>query len=108
MWLIGLCLFVAGGLVGSFFSLGLAYASDLLPKVLLPTANVIASINHSLGSVAGPNLGGLSIQYISLSSLFWMLGGIYLIFAFAEIWFKGKKNPYSKRFRLLICLCKKA
>lgn len=96
VWLIGLCLFVAGGLVGSFFSLGLAYASDLLPKVLLPTANVIASINHSLGSVAGPNLGGLSIQYISLSSLFWMLGGIYLIFAFAEIWFKGKKESVQQ------------
>lgn len=95
-WLIGLCLFVAGGLVGSFFSLGLAYASDLLPKVLLPTANVIASINHSLGSVAGPNLGGLSIQYISLSSLFWMLGGIYLIFAFAGFWFKGKKEPVQQ------------
>lgn len=49
---------LAGGLVGSFFSLGLAYAADLLPKSFLAAANVLASFHFNLGSVIGPNISG--------------------------------------------------
>ncbi|WP_274362281.1 MFS transporter [Paenibacillus thermotolerans] len=72
---------VAGGLVGSFFSLGLAYAADRLPKQALPTANMIASIHFSVGSIAGPYIGGLGIQYVALPSAFLFLGGMFLLYA---------------------------
>lgn len=82
---------IVGGLVGSFFSLGLAYAADILPKAYLPSANVIASIHFSLGSLIGPNLGGLAIQHISLGSMFFILGAWYVLFSVAGIRFKGSK-----------------
>ena len=74
---------VAGGLVGSFYSLGLAYAADLLPKGRLPTANVVASIHFSVGSIAGPYLGGLGIEHVSRASMFWLLGGFFLLYVAA-------------------------
>jgi len=74
---------VAGGLVGSFYSLGLAYAADLLPKSRLPTANVVASIHFSVGSIVGPYLGGLGIEHVSRASMFWLLGGFFLLYVVA-------------------------
>jgi MFS family permease len=88
VWLIGLLFALAGGMVGSFFTLGLAYAADILPKALLPKANVIGSINYSLGSIIGPTLGGFCILYLSPSSIFYLLGGIFLLFACSGVTFK--------------------
>jgi MFS family permease len=73
-------LLLAGGFVGSFYSLGLAYAADCLPKHKLPTANVIASIHFSIGSIAGPYLGGLGIEHVALSSIFILLGGMFALY----------------------------
>ncbi|REE70614.1 putative MFS family arabinose efflux permease [Paenibacillus taihuensis] len=70
-----------GGCIGSFFSLGLAYAADLLPRELLPASNVIASIHFSIGSLLGPGISGIGIQYISEKSMFLMLGGAFTLFA---------------------------
>lgn len=81
---------IVGGLVGSFFSLGLAYAADILPKAYLPSANVIASIHFSLGSLIGPNLGGIAIKHISLGSMFFILGAWYILFSVIGFRFKGK------------------
>lgn len=74
-------LMLIGGLIGSFFSLGLAYCADLLPKSILPTANVIASVHFSLGSLLGPGIGGYAMQNISVNSMFIMLGGAFVLFA---------------------------
>ncbi|SDW32807.1 MFS transporter [Paenibacillus sp. CF384] len=70
-----------GGFIGSFFSLGLAYAADLLPRELLPSANVTASIHFSIGSLLGPGISGFGIQYVSTNSMFIMLGGAFTLFA---------------------------
>jgi len=72
---------VAGGAVGSFFSLGLAYAADILPKEILPAANVAGSIHFSIGSVMGPLLGGYGLSYLSDNSLFLLLGSAFLLFS---------------------------
>ncbi|WP_411342621.1 MFS transporter [Paenibacillus sp. WLX1005] len=72
---------IAGGLVGSFFSLGLAYAADILPRSYLPAANVLASFHFNFGSIIGPAVGGKGIEMGSPSSLFWVLGGCYVLFA---------------------------
>jgi MFS family permease len=72
---------LAGGVVGSFYSLGLAYAADVMPRAILPAANVIASIHFSIGSILGPSLGGYGIRYVSAHSVFWFLGSAFLVFA---------------------------
>lgn len=79
--LLFLLFMIAGGVVGSFYSLGLAYAADLLPRSILPAANVIASIHFSVGSILGPTLGGFGIRYLSIHSVFLFLGGSFLLFA---------------------------
>ncbi|UVI33522.1 MFS transporter [Paenibacillus spongiae] len=83
---------IAGGVVGSFFSLGLAYAADILPKSILPAANVIASIHFSIGSILGPTLGGLGMRYVSDNSIFLFLSAGFLAFALLGFGFhpKGK------------------
>ncbi|WP_090821236.1 MFS transporter [Paenibacillus sp. yr247] len=88
LWWIGLLFGVAGGMVGSFFSLGLAYASDILPRHLLPTANVIASIQYSVGSIVGPLIGGMAIRYINVASIFYLISLIYVLFALSGLIFR--------------------
>lgn len=88
-----LLLFVgAGGLVGSFFSLGLAYAADILPKHMLPIANVIASFHFSIGSIIGPNVSGYVMQTGNAGLLFILLGMCYLIFTLSGVLFKQKQQ----------------
>ena len=75
--------FIAGLFVGSIFSLGISYMSDLTPTELLPTGNLLCGIFFSIGSLTGPFLGGLflefeaSFSFLLLISLF--LGTIFLV-----------------------------
>lgn len=94
-WCTLVLLTVAGGLVGSFFSLGLAYAADILPKALLPAANVVASFHFTIGSILGPNLGGQMINWISPGSMFILLGCFYLLFGVAGVLFQHKPSSHS-------------
>ncbi|WP_337031104.1 MFS transporter [Paenibacillus illinoisensis] len=94
-WWTLVLLTVAGGMVGSFFSLGLAYAADILPKALLPAANVVASFHFTIGSILGPNLGGQMINWISPGSMFILLGCFYLLFGAAGVLFQHKPSSHS-------------
>ncbi|MGO4695925.1 MFS transporter [Paenibacillus sp. FSL A5-0031] len=87
---------IAGGVVGSFYSLGLAYAADILPRAILPAANVIASIHFSIGSIMGPTLGGYGIRYVSVHSIFLFLGAAFLIFALLGFGFRPKAAEVPK------------
>ncbi|WP_269319151.1 MFS transporter, partial [Escherichia coli] len=89
-WWALVLLTVAGGLVGSFFSLGLAYAADILPKAFLPAANVVASFYFTIGSMIGPNLGGQFIHWFSPGSMFVLLGVLYMLFGIGGLLFKRK------------------
>ncbi|WP_426332909.1 MFS transporter [Paenibacillus silvae] len=91
-WLTLILMLIAGGLVGSFFSLGLAYAADILPKALLPAANVVASFHFTIGSIVGPNLGGQLINWVSPGSMFMMLGFMYFIFGITGVLFRRKRE----------------
>ncbi|QOT12892.1 MFS transporter [Paenibacillus sp. JNUCC32] len=95
-WATLLLLTVAGGLVGSFFSLGLAYAADILPRVLLPAANVVASFHFNAGSIAGPNAGGAIMETGWNGGIFVLLGGLYIVFACTGLWFKGNSVSFDK------------
>ncbi|WP_225229138.1 MFS transporter [Paenibacillus gallinarum] len=91
-WPTLLLLTVAGGLVGSFFSLGLAYAADILPKNVLPAANVVASFQFNIGSILGPNLGGIMLGLGAPGGMFWLLGACYLLFGIAGFFFKQNNS----------------
>lgn len=95
IWLLFLLFVIAGGVVGSFYSLGLAYAADLLPRAILPAANVIASIHFSIGSILGPSLGGYGIRYVSVHSVFIFLGAAFMVFALLGFVFRPKQALQS-------------
>jgi len=73
---------LAGGLVGSIYSLGLAYVADLIPISLLPTANIIGTIHFGIGSILGPYIGGVVLSNISPESLFLLIAVVVLFFPF--------------------------
>ncbi|MUV37782.1 putative MFS-type transporter YfkF [Lentibacillus sp. JNUCC-1] len=67
---------VSGMAVGSTFSLGIAYMTDLLPRALLPAGNILVGVCFSLGSIIGPFLGGLFIETFPHVSLFYLIVGM--------------------------------
>ncbi|MFC3749760.1 MFS transporter [Paenibacillus sp. GCM10012306] len=82
----------AGGFVGSFFSLGLAYAADILPRNLLPAANVVASFHFSAGSILGPALGGLLLEVGSGGGVFGLMGLLYILFGLLGLLFSPRSQ----------------
>lgn len=52
---------LAGIFVGSMYSLGISYMTDITPKFNLPAGNLMAGIMFSLGSIMGPVVGGYII-----------------------------------------------
>ncbi|MDF9841107.1 MULTISPECIES: MFS transporter [unclassified Paenibacillus] len=86
-----LLLLAAGGLVGSFFSLGLSYAADILPRNLLPAANVVSSFHFSIGSIIGPGIGGLLLEFGWGSGVFVLLGGFYILFGLTGLLFSPQQ-----------------
>ena len=87
-----ICFFIAGMLVGSTFSLGISYMTDLLPKELLPAGNIICGIVFSLGSISGPFFGGLAIQYLPNGNFLFVISMIQLVIFIAI--FKYKKKSF--------------
>jgi len=64
---------LAGMFVGSLYSLGIAYMTDLLPRSLLPAGNLMVSITFSLGSMSGPVLGGIFVDLFPNVSFFYFI-----------------------------------
>ncbi|MGM0836491.1 MAG: MFS transporter [Bacillota bacterium] len=82
---LALCIFIAGMLLGSTFSLGISYMTDLMPKNLLPTGNLLCGIAFSLGSLGGPFFGGLFIQYFQGISFFHIISFLLFIIFFLTL-----------------------
>ena len=83
---------IAGGLVGSFFSLGLSLAADILPRHLLPAANVVASFHFSIGSIIGPGIGGLLMQVGWGGGIFGLMGALYIAFGLLGLFFSPRQK----------------
>ncbi|WP_456276778.1 MFS transporter [Bacillus sp. AK128] len=86
-----ICFSLAGMMVGSTFSLGISYMADLMPQKLLPTGNLLCGVSFSLGSLAGPFLGGVFIQWFEQISYFHIISFVLLII-FLTIFRFGKKE----------------
>ncbi|WP_404459477.1 MFS transporter [Oceanobacillus kapialis] len=82
---------LAGMFVGSLFSLGISYMTDLLPSNLLPAGNLMIGITFSLGSISGPFLGGLYVEFFPGLSFFYLIG-LMLILVLVAIYFKRDKQ----------------
>jgi MFS family permease len=82
---------LSGMVVGSTFSLGISYMTDLVPKNLLATGNLLCGISYSLGSLSGPIIGGLFIQYFESISFFYIISTMLLILSIV-IYVFGKKT----------------
>ncbi|WP_188207293.1 MFS transporter [Alkalibacillus aidingensis] len=76
---------LAGMLVGSLYSLGISYMTDLLPKSLLPAGNILCAAMFSFGSIAGPLLGGAFIDLLPEVSFFYIIVIFLLIITITMI-----------------------
>lgn len=87
-YLLFIMVFLAGTFVGSIFSLGISYMSDLAPRELLPTGNLLCGISFSIGSLLGPTLGGLYLEFEAGFSFLLLiacfLGGLFIISCIAK------------------------
>lgn len=96
MLALAICLFIAGMFVGSTFSLGISYMADLVPKNLLPTGNLLCGIAFSIGSLIGPYIGGVFIQFFKSISFFNIISAMLLIM-FLTVTLFGQKQVMEKR-----------
>ncbi|CAH0345194.1 MFS transporter [Bacillus sp. CECT 9360] len=90
-----ICFLLAGIMVGSTFSLGISYMADLVPRNLLPTGNLLCGIFFSFGSISGPFIGGLVIQYLKGGSFFFAISIMLLLIFFSLALFK-ENSPIGK------------
>lgn len=81
---------IAGMFVGSLFSLGISYMTDLLPIHLLPAGNILVGIFFSIGSIAGPLLGGIYLQIFPGLSFFYLI--VLVLITIASILFMQKEQ----------------
>ncbi|MCP3029061.1 MFS transporter [Halobacillus sp. A5] len=85
--------FAIGGLfVGSLFSLGISFMTDLLPKELLPAGNILCGMSFSLGSIGGPFLTGIIIDVFPGLSLFYIIVLLLLIVLASTIFKSGAQT----------------
>ncbi|MGP4060800.1 MFS transporter [Halobacillus sp. H74] len=85
--------FALGGLfVGSLFSLGISFMTDLLPRELLPAGNILCGMSFSIGSILGPFLSGFFLDIFPDLSFFYVIVALLIIVFFATAY---KKEPTS-------------
>jgi MFS family permease len=95
MWLLA-SFVLTGAIVGSLFSLGITYMADLLPKGLLPTGNVMAGVFFAIGSICGPLVGGLFIEWFERGSLYFSMAGMLFLIFVAGLLFKEKEKSSER------------
>ncbi|WP_024371617.1 MFS transporter [Exiguobacterium sp. ZOR0005] len=88
-WLLVLFALAGAGL-GSTYSLGLAHMTEVLPRSLLPTGNMLYSIAFSVGSISGPMIGAF---WISLPKDVYFLMYALILGILAVSLFTAKAKP---------------
>lgn len=91
-------LFAASGmLLGSSFSLGIAYLADLVPANLLPTGSVMTAVLFAVGSMTGPVVGGILIESVGEGAVYYSISLMLFIMFTAGIIFHMRLPAESKR-----------
>lgn len=96
MFFLMISFILAGACVGSLFSLGITYLADLLPKNLLPTGNVMAGVSFAIGSITGPLVGGLFIDWFGSGSIYFAICGMLLFLLITGLIFKEKSSKQKE------------
>lgn len=91
LWTLVFAFLLAGLFIGSTFSLGISYMTDLTPKALLPTGNLLCGIFFSIGSLTGPFMGGVFLQFSEGYSFLWLISIFLLSLSFLSL-LKPKKQ----------------
>lgn len=86
---------LAGMSVGSLFSMGITYMTDLTPKELLPTGNLLCGIFFSLGSLSGPIFGGYYLQVAQGISFLLLIAGVLFAVLCTNVFYR---KASSKKF----------
>lgn len=76
---------IAGLFVGSTFSLGISYMADLTPKALLPSGNLLCGIFFSIGSLTGPFMGGVFLEFFHQFSFLWLISLVLFVFSLISL-----------------------
>ncbi|SDR09722.1 MFS transporter [Virgibacillus salinus] len=86
---------LAGMFTGSLFSLSITFLADILPPSLLPAGNLMTGISFSIGSISGPYLGGLFIEYFPGVSFFYVIVIMLVLILTATYIKKNVEFQYS-------------
>jgi len=89
---VAVAFFLTGTLVGSMFSLGITFMADLTPKELLPTGNLLCGIALSIGSLTGPFLGRVYLEYVKNYSFLLLVAMLLLVVAIVLFIFGRRKH----------------
>lgn len=84
---------IAGVFVGSIFSLGISFMTDILPKRLLPAGNIMCGISFSIGSMIGPYTGGLFIDLFPHLSFFHVITTMLVIISLPIMLTQKENRP---------------
>ncbi|HAC0645391.1 TPA_asm: MFS transporter [Listeria monocytogenes] len=88
--------FVLGILLGSLYSLGLSYMTDLTPLELLPAGNILVGMCFSLGSIIGPSATGIMIGIFGNQIFYFAVAGILLLGCLLLV-FGARKDALEKK-----------
>jgi MFS family permease len=91
-WLLLILFFLSGMFVGSMFSLGIAYMSDLLPKHQLAAGNLFAGISFSIGSMTGPLVSGSFIGWFKDGAFTLSICGMLFFLCLPILFVKGSQK----------------
>ncbi|WP_017549353.1 MFS transporter [Salinicoccus carnicancri] len=83
---------LAGIFVGSMYSLGISYMTDITPKTNLPAGNLMAGIMFSIGSISGPVVGGAIIGTTGGAHYFTFFACLILVLVVMNIFFMQKRK----------------
>lgn len=75
-----LIIFLLSGMtIGSLFSMGMTYLSDLLPTSFLPVGNILAGVAFGIGSMFGPYIGGYMIIWAPTGGCLYSISAVMFL-----------------------------
>ncbi|MBL0389280.1 MFS transporter [Tumebacillus sp. ITR2] len=100
VWALIVLLALAGAFVGSFYTLGLAYAADILSPGLISTAGAFASIMFGIANIIAPNVNGYFLSTSVPGLMFYVLGGMLALFVALSFGFRRGKQPLRQEEKI--------